>query len=71
MNSILRPEILRRLNMFIGLETSRNPVIGQLSDLERESIQAVIEHARLLKNHRKPTRPAEAFFDILRVLVVH
>jgi hypothetical protein len=56
--------------MFIDLEKSRNPVIGQLSAPERESIQAVIEHARL-PNHPKPTRPAEAFFDILRVLAVH
>jgi hypothetical protein len=70
MNSVLRPEILSRLTMFIDLEKSRNPVIGHLSDPERESIQAVIEHARL-PNHPKPTRPAEAFFDILRVLAVH
>ena len=70
MSSVLRPEILRRLTMFIDLEKSRNPVIGQLSDPERESIQAVVEHARL-PNHPKPRRPAEAFFDILRVLAVH
>lgn len=70
MNSILRPDVLPRLALVIGRESAMPPLIGQLSSPERESIQAVIEHARL-PNHPKPTRPAEAFFDILRVLAVH
>lgn len=70
MNSILRPEILRRLAMVIGLEGAPNPEIGQLSNLERESVQFVIEHTRL-QAYRKVPRRTEAFFDILRVLLVH
>jgi hypothetical protein len=70
MKSILRPEILRRLAMVISLEGTRNPMVGRLSSLEDENVQTVIDHARQ-PNHRKPNRPAEAFFDILRVLMVH
>lgn len=70
MDSILRPEISQRLALVIGLEGARNPVIGQLSKHEKESVQAVIDHSRL-PNSRNSPRPAEAFFDILRVLLVH
>ena len=70
MKSILRPEILRRLAMVISLEGTRNPMVGRLSSLEEENVQTVIDHARR-PNHQKPNRPAEAFFDVLRVLMVH
>ena len=70
MTSILRPEISQRLTMVSGLNEARSPLVGQLSDLERENVQAVIEHARL-QSCQKLSRPSEAFFDIFRVLLVH
>lgn len=70
MNSILRPDVLPRLALVIGRESAMPPLIGQLSSHERESVQEVIDHVRRA-GCRKPIRPAEAFFDILRVLAVH
>ena len=67
---IFRPEILHRLAFVIHREGVPDHIIGQLGLLERESIPAVIEHARL-HSLRPIRRPSEAFFDILRLLTVH
>ena len=67
---IFRPEILNRLALVIHRKGWADQVIGQLGWQERDSIPAVLEHARL---HlvRPMRRPSEAFFDILRLLLVH
>lgn len=68
--SIFRPEILHRLAVVIHREGVPDQVFGQLDSQEQESIPAIIEHAR--RHELRPVRrPSEAFFDILRLLLVH
>lgn len=67
---IFRPEILDRLAMVIHREGKPDHIIGQMSAQERESVEEVVAHSRL--NLNRPTRrPSEAFFDVLRILLVH
>jgi CheY-like chemotaxis protein len=68
--SLFRPEILERITLVIRRATVLDQVYGHLSDEERESIGAIAEHERHLAL-RPSRRPAEAFFDILRVLLIH
>lgn len=65
---IFRPEIVHRLALVIHREGVPDQVIGQLGWQERDSIPAVIEHAR--KNSLPKGRgPADTFYDILRILL--
>lgn len=68
LRKVFQPEILRRLTMVIHREGTPDRISGELSSEDRESINAVVQHARLhsLKGVRR--RP-EIFFDILRILI--
>ena len=68
--TLFRPEILQRITLVIRHETKPDQVLGPLSVEEQDSIEEVAEHAR---QHaiRPMRRPSEAFFDILRVLLIH
>jgi len=68
--TLFRPEILDRITLVIRREDNADQVFGWLSDEERDSIEEVAEHER---QHapRPMRRPSEAFFDILRVLLIH
>jgi hypothetical protein len=67
---LFRPEILERIVLVIRREGIPDTVVGPLTDIERTCIGPVSEHARQ-RSSRPVRRPSEAFFDILRVLVVH
>ena len=68
--TLFRPEILGRITLAIRREGTSDEVVGTLTDIEKKSIEMVAEHAR--RNAFRPLRrPSEAFFDILRVLLVH
>lgn len=68
--TLFRPEILDRITLVIRREDNPVQVIGSLSDEEQDSIEEVVDHERQ-HSFRPMRRPAEAFFDILRVLLVH
>ena len=67
---LFRPEILNRITLVIRREGTPVQVVGALTDIEKDSIESVSEHARQ-RSLRPVRRPTEAFFDILRVLLVH
>lgn len=67
---IFRPEVLDRVAMVIHREGRPDHIIGQMSAQERESVEAVVAHSRLTMS-RPSRRPSEAFFDVLRILLVH
>jgi len=68
--SLFRPGILESLTLVIRREDEPDEVMGQLTEQERGSIEGVTKHVR---QHalRPMKRPSEAFFDILRVLLIH
>lgn len=68
--TVFRPEILDRIALVIRREESPYQILGNLSEEERKCIEAVTEHARQHAS-RPARRPSEAFFDILRVLLIH
>jgi hypothetical protein len=67
---LFRPQILERLTIVVRNEGNPEEVIGDLSHEEKEAVETVAEHAR---QHalRPMRRPSEAFFDILRVILIH
>lgn len=67
---LFRPEILDRITLVIRREGTPDQVVGLLTDIEKDCIETVSEHA-LQRTFRPMRRPSEAFFDILRVLLVH
>lgn len=67
---LFRPEIMERITLVIRREDAPDHVLGPLSDVERNCIGPVSERARQ-RVLRPMRRPSEAFFDILRVLLVH
>jgi hypothetical protein len=68
--AIFRPEILNRLALVIHQKGAPDHIIGHLDRQEQDSISAIIEHGRQQAFSPK-RRPSEAFFDILRLLVIH
>jgi hypothetical protein len=67
--SIFRNEILEHLALVIRRKGFPERIVGKLTFAEQKSIDAVVEHAR--RNSPQPLkRRTEAFFDILRVLLV-
>ena len=70
METLFRPEIMERITFVIRREDAPDLVLGPLSDVERNCIEPVSERARQ-RALRPMRRPSEAFFDILRVLLVH
>lgn len=67
---LFRPEILDRITLVIRREDTPDEFVGPLTDIEKNSIEPVCERARQ-RAFRPMRRPSEAFFDILRVLLVH
>jgi hypothetical protein len=67
---LFRTQILERLTIIIRREGAPEDVMGDLSQEEKEVVETIAEHAR---QHalRAMRRPSEAFFDILRVIVIH
>lgn len=68
--TVFRPEIMERITFVIRREDAPNLVLGPLSDVERNCLEPVSDRARQ-RALRPMRRPSEAFFDILRVLLVH
>ena len=69
MRALFRPEIEEKLTFVICREAPPHEVIGMLSDEHRESIEAMLDHFRTQAT--RPRRQSEAFFEIMRVLLVH
>jgi len=68
--TVLQHDITERLTFVILREEMPEQIIGSLSEEERSAIDAVAEHARQ-NAIRSVRRPSEAFFDILRVLLIN
>jgi hypothetical protein len=69
LQSFVRPEVLDHLAMIIHRD-SQDMIFGQLLPAEAENLEEVIQHQRQ-QSFKKTRRPTEAFFDILRVLLIH
>jgi len=67
---LFRPEILDRITIVIRRDDTPDPIFGHLSDQEAPCIELVVDRVRQ-RAFRPKHRPAEAFFDILRVLLIH
>lgn len=67
---LFRPAIFDRMTLVIRHDGTLGQVMGPVSDEERDSIETVAERARQ-QSSRSMRRPSEAFFDILRVLLIH
>jgi hypothetical protein len=71
LHSILKSRVCRALSLVLRREDAPCRVIGQLlSSAEEASLDEVVRHARI-HAFSKPRRRAEAFFDVLRVLLIH
>jgi len=68
--ALFRQEIMKRITLVILREDAPDQVLGLLSDVEQDCIEPVSKRARQ-RAFRPMRRPSEAFFDILRVLLVH
>ena len=68
--NLFRPDILARISLVIHRNGAAGPVFGPLSGIERENITTVVENVRQ-HSVRPVRRPSEAFFDILRILLIH
>jgi hypothetical protein len=72
LEAVFRPEIFARLAIVVRREGVPDRVFGSLLAGEREQLDAVVQHVRgMMATARRRRRPTEAFFDILRVLLVH
>lgn len=69
LQSFIRPEILDHLAMVIRRD-SQDMIFGRLSSAETANLEEVIQHRRQ-QSFKKTRRPNDAFFDILRVLLIH
>jgi len=69
LQSFVRPEVLDHLAMIIHRD-SQDIIFGKLLPAEAENLEEVIQHERQ-QSFKKTRRPTEAFFDILRVLLIH
>ena len=68
-SAILRPEVQERLTIVVRRKGELEKIVGRLPPETRESIEVIIDrvrHASILR----AKRPGEAFFDVLRVLLV-
>lgn len=68
--SLFRQEIFDRITLVIRRESTPIQVLGPLTDIERSCIEPVGIRARQ-RMFRPIRRPSEAFFDIIRLLLVH
>lgn len=67
--AVIRPEVFKRLAMFVYREGKPPQADETLKPEERDHIAAVVEHERGLSVHKVGGR-SEAFFDILRPLLI-
>ena len=67
--AILRPEVQERLTIVVRRRGNLEKVVGHLPSETRESIELIIDRVRNASILRAK-RPGEAFFDVLRVLLV-
>lgn len=63
-------QILECLTIVVRSEGNPEEVMGYLSHEEKEAVETIAEHARQ-HSLRPMRRPSEAFFDILRVILIH
>jgi hypothetical protein len=70
LRQLFRPEIAKALTLVVRRAGKTAEVYGSLSGEERECIKPVAERART-DAARPVRRPSEAFFEILRVLLIH
>lgn len=70
LHSILKSRVSRALSLVLRREDKPCLVVGHLSSAEDASLDAVVRHART-RAFSKSRRRAEAFFDVLRVLLIH
>ena len=68
-SAILRPEVRERLTIVVRRKGELEKVVGHLPSETRESIELIIDRVRHASK-RPAKRPGEAFFDVLRVLLV-
>ncbi len=71
LQAVLRPEILERLVIVVRREGAADRVFGSLRPEESAQLDAVVNHERGMMAKVRRRRPTEAFFDILRVLLIH
>ncbi len=67
---LFRPEIMERITLVIRREDTEDQILGPLTDEAQNCIEPVSENARQ-RASRPARRPSEAFFDILRILLIH
>lgn len=68
--ALFRPEIMEQITLVVRREDTPDQIVGPLTDIEQNCIESVCERSRK-RAFRPMRRPSEAFFDILRVLLVH
>lgn len=64
------PEVLGRIAMVIHRDGMSDEVLGSVSREESACVSSVIDHVRG-RGHRAPRRPSSAFFEVLKLLLVH
>ncbi len=67
---IMKSGILERMTLVIRRDGQPNEVMGTIPSAEHAAIEEIIGHVRV-RSARATQRPSEAFFDVLRVLLVH
>lgn len=67
---VFHPGILNRLGIAKFATFQAHPIIGHLTGEEQEHLLEIIEHERS-GEAGSVKRPAEVFYDVLRVLLVH
>lgn len=68
--SLFHSDLLDRITLVVRHENRPLQIFGHLTEEEERSIETVTQHTRRNRSHQ-PRRSSEAFFDILRVLLVH
>ena len=69
-HAVIKTELLSRLTLIIHNGGAEAVIFGDLTARQRDALQTVLDHAR--QHAQKPVkRSSEAFFDILRVLLVN
>lgn len=67
---VLKTDIQSRLGLIISSEGAEAVIMGNMKVGVLDAVEAVLEHVRR-QGQRPVKRSSEAFFDILRVLLVH
>lgn len=67
---IMRSGILERMSLVIRRDGQPDKVFGTILLAEHAAIEEIVGHVRV-RAPRATQRPSEAFFDVLRVLLIH